>query len=185
MSEAPLSAAPRSTLVLGGARSGKSAYAEDIAIRSGGPVRYLATAVPDPADHDFAERIAGHRSRRPAGWSTVESADPAVILTDPTPTPVLTLIDDIGTWLTARIDARDAWDAPRGTVSPDTDALVAAVAAYSGDLVIVSPEVGMGVIPATRSGRLFRDEIGTLNQRLAQVCDEAFLVVAGLPVRLK
>ncbi|BDT95250.1 putative cobinamide kinase/cobinamide phosphate guanylyltransferase CobU [Nocardia sputorum] len=186
MSEPPPSAAPRSTLVLGGARSGKSAFAEDLAVRSGGPVRYLATAVPDPGDHDFAERIAGHRGRRPAGWSTVESADPAEILTEPTPTPsVFTLIDDIGTWLTARIDARDAWDAPRGTVSPDTDALVAAVAAYTGDLVIVTPEVGMGVIPATRSGRLFRDEIGTLNQRLAQVCDEAFFVIAGLPVRLK
>lgn len=155
-------------------------------MRAGGRVRYLATAVPDPADHDFAERIAAHRGRRPAGWSTIESADPTAVLLEaiPSPPPV-TLIDDIGTWLTARIDAREAWDAPRGTVAPDTDALVAAVAAYTGDLVIVSPEVGMGVIPATRSGRLFRDEIGTLNQRLAQVCDEAFLVVAGLALRLE
>ncbi|MFE7745191.1 bifunctional adenosylcobinamide kinase/adenosylcobinamide-phosphate guanylyltransferase [Nocardia sp. NPDC057455] len=186
MPESPAPAAPRSTLVLGGARSGKSAFAEDLAVRAGGPVRYLATATPDPADDDFAERIATHRGRRPAGWSTVESADPATVLTGPTPAPpAFTLIDDIGTWLTARIDARHAWDAPRGTVSPDTDALVAAVAAYTGDLVIVSPEVGMGVIPATRSGRLFRDEIGILNQRLAQVCDEAFFVVAGLPLRLK
>ncbi|MGK8508603.1 bifunctional adenosylcobinamide kinase/adenosylcobinamide-phosphate guanylyltransferase [Nocardia asiatica] len=184
MSQDPSSAAPRSTLVLGGARSGKSAFAEDLAVRAGGPVRYLATAVPHPDDHDFAERIAQHRARRPAGWSTVESADPATILTEPAPS-TCTLIDDIGTWLTARIDARDAWDAPRGTVSPDTDALIAAVAAYTGDLVIVSPEVGMGVIPATRSGRLFRDEIGILNQRLAQVCDEAFFVIAGLPLRLK
>ncbi|WP_249645509.1 bifunctional adenosylcobinamide kinase/adenosylcobinamide-phosphate guanylyltransferase [Nocardia sputi] len=182
----PSSAAPRSTFVLGGARSGKSAFAEDLAVQARGPVRYLATAVPDPADRDFAERIAKHRGRRPAGWATVENADPAEILTEPTPPrPPFTLIDDIGTWLTARIDARDAWNAPRGTISPDTDALVAAVAAYTGDLVVVSPEVGMGVIPATRSGRLFRDEIGTLNQRLAQVCDEAFFVVAGLPLRLK
>ncbi len=155
-------------------------------MQAGGPVRYLATAVPDPADHDFAERIAKHRGRRPAGWSTIESADPTAVLTAfMTTPPAVTLIDDIGTWLTARIDAREAWESPRGTVSPDTDALVAAVAAYTGDLVIVSPEVGMGVIPATRSGRLFRDEIGTLNQRLAQICDEAFLVVAGLPLRLK
>ncbi len=96
-----------------------------------------------------------------------------------------TLVDDIGTWLTARIDARGAWEEPRGTVTPDADALVEAVAAYPQRLVIVTPEVGMGVIPATRAGRLFRDEIGTLNQRLAAVCDEAFLVVAGLPLRLK
>ncbi|MFR9753222.1 bifunctional adenosylcobinamide kinase/adenosylcobinamide-phosphate guanylyltransferase [Nocardia sp. 004] len=181
-------ATPRRTLVLGGARSGKSAFAENLAAEAGGSVRYLATAVPDPDDLDFAARIAGHRSRRPAHWSLVESTDPAQVLAaaaaQPGQPPV-TLIDDIGTWLTARIDACGAWDAPRGTLSPDTDALVAAVAAYPGTLVIVTPEVGMGVIPATRSGRLFRDEIGLLNQRLAQVCDEVFFVIAGLPQRLR
>ncbi|WP_174553015.1 bifunctional adenosylcobinamide kinase/adenosylcobinamide-phosphate guanylyltransferase [Nocardia amamiensis] len=178
-------AEPRRILVLGGARSGKSAFAEKLAGEGGQTVRYLATAVPDPDDHDFADRIAQHRGQRPASWSTVESADPATVLAESTSPSSVTLIDDIGTWLTARIDARDAWEAPRGTISPDTDAVVAAVAAYQGTLVIVTPEVGMGVIPATRSGRLFRDEIGLLNQRLAQVCDEAYFVVAGLPLRLK
>ncbi|MFE3545606.1 bifunctional adenosylcobinamide kinase/adenosylcobinamide-phosphate guanylyltransferase [Nocardia sp. NPDC059177] len=177
----PVSSLPVRTLVLGGARSGKSGFAENL-LTDEPTVRYLATAVLDPADHDFADRIAGHRERRPAHWSTVENTEPATVLADPAPA---TLLDDIGTWLTARLDARAAWEAPRGTVAPDCDALVAAVADYRRRLVIVSPEVGMGVIPATRSGRLFRDEIGTLNQRLAQVCDEAFLVVAGLPVRLK
>ncbi|MFF0529384.1 bifunctional adenosylcobinamide kinase/adenosylcobinamide-phosphate guanylyltransferase [Nocardia amikacinitolerans] len=176
-------ARPPRTLVLGGARSGKSAFAERLAAASGA-VRYLATSVPDPDDHDFAERIARHRERRPGDWSVVESVDAAAVLADPAP-GAATLVDDIGTWLTARIDALDAWDSPRGTVNPDADALVSAVADYRDRLIIVSPEVGMGVIPATRSGRLFRDEIGLLNQRLAAVCDEAFLVVAGLPVRLK
>ncbi|MFI6165706.1 bifunctional adenosylcobinamide kinase/adenosylcobinamide-phosphate guanylyltransferase [Nocardia sp. NPDC051052] len=184
MSHSVLSAEPRRTLVLGGARSGKSAYAEELAATAPGPVRYLATSIPDPADLDFAERIAVHRDRRPADWTVLESADPAAVLGAPAPEGS-TLIDDIGTWLTARIDARAAWESPRGTVAPDADALVAAVAAYPQHLIIVSPEVGMGIIPATRSGRLFRDEIGTLNQRLAQACDEAFLVVAGLPLRLK
>ncbi|WP_043649788.1 bifunctional adenosylcobinamide kinase/adenosylcobinamide-phosphate guanylyltransferase [Nocardia thailandica] len=170
------------TLVLGGARSGKSAFAEDLACAGGLPVRYLATAEFDPADTDFADRIAAHRARRPADWTTVENGDPVEVLAEETPA---TLLDDLGTWLTARLDARAAWEAPRGTVGPDTDALVAAVAAYRGRLVIVSPEAGLGVIPATRSGRLFRDEIGTLNQRLARVCDAAYLVVAGLPMRLK
>ncbi|MEV5836737.1 bifunctional adenosylcobinamide kinase/adenosylcobinamide-phosphate guanylyltransferase [Nocardia sp. NPDC052112] len=170
-------------LVLGGARSGKSTFAEVLAAE-GGPVRYIATAIPDPADLDFAERIARHRDRRPADWTVIESADPATVLTA-APSTGTTLIDDIGTWLTARIDAREAWDAARGTIGPDADALVTAVADYPGRLVIVTPEVGMGVIPATRSGRLFRDEIGILNQRLAQTCDEAFLIVAGLPLRLK
>ncbi len=168
------------TLVLGGARSGKSAYAEEVAGRSG-PVRYVATAVPDPADADFADRIAAHRVRRPGTWHVVEG-DPITVLGDPAP---VTLIDDLGTWLTARIDARAAWESPRGTVGPDIDALVAAVTGYADRLLIVSPEVGLGVVPATASGRLFQDEIGTLNQRLAAVCDEVVLVVAGVPVVLK
>lgn len=170
------------TLVLGGARSGKSGYAEQLASDAGRPVRYLATSVPDPADTDFAERIAVHRARRPADWTVVESADPATVLADAAP---VTLIDDIGTWLTARIDARDAWELPRGTVAPELDALVRAVADYRERLIIVSPEVGMGVIPSHRSGRLFRDEIGGLNQQLARVCDEVFLVVAGIPMHVK
>ncbi|WP_028477424.1 bifunctional adenosylcobinamide kinase/adenosylcobinamide-phosphate guanylyltransferase [Nocardia sp. CNY236] len=178
----------RRTLVLGGARSGKSAFAEELAARDGGAVRYVATAIPDPDDHDFTARITEHRDRRPVEWSTIESADLATVLIEspqPPNEPALTLVDDIGTWLTARLDAREAWQAPRGTIGTDTDALVAAVGAYCGPLVIVTSEVGMGVVPATRSGRLFRDEIGLLNQRLARVCDEAILVVAGLPQRLK
>jgi len=169
------------TLILGGARSGKSKFAEEVA--AGTSVRYVATAVPDPADTDFAERIAVHRARRPTHWTTVDSAD--VVATLRNPVPETTLIDDIGTWLTARLDAHSAWDAPRGIVAPDCSALASAVADYRQRLVIVSPEVGMGVVPATRSGRLFRDEIGALNQQLAATCDEAFLVVAGIAMRLK
>jgi adenosyl cobinamide kinase/adenosyl cobinamide phosphate guanylyltransferase len=171
------------TLVLGGARSGKSGYAETLARTAGGPVRYLATAALDPDDADFGERVARHRDRRPADWTVVETADadlPA-LLADPR----TTLVDDLGTWLTGRIDARAAWESPRGTVAPDTDALVAAVTRCRDRLILVSPEVGLGVVPATRSGGLFRDELGSLNQRLAAVCDEVVLIVAGLPLRLK
>ncbi|WP_216895119.1 bifunctional adenosylcobinamide kinase/adenosylcobinamide-phosphate guanylyltransferase, partial [Nocardia alni] len=157
------------TLVLGGTRSGKSAFAEELAGRAG-VVRYIATAVVDPDDGDFADRVAAHRERRPREWSVVEG-DPVAALAEPAP---MTLIDDLGTWLTGRIDARAAWDAPRGTVAPDLDALVSAVAGYEQPLVIVSPEVGLGVLPATASGRLFADEIGALNQRLAALCDEVY-----------
>ncbi len=168
------------TLILGGARSGKSAFAEELAGRAGA-VRYVATATPDPDDADFAERIAAHRVRRPGVWNVVEG-DPVAVLAEPAP---VTLVDDLGTWLTARIDARAAWELPRGTVRPDADDLVAAVTGYQHRLIIVSPEVGLGVLPATRSGRLFQDEIGDLNQRLAAVCDEVYLVVAGLPTCIK
>ncbi|MFD0000263.1 nicotinate-nucleotide--dimethylbenzimidazole phosphoribosyltransferase [Nocardia sp. NPDC127526] len=170
---------PLRTLVLGGARSGKSAYAEQLLAAE--TVRYVATAVPDPADTDFAERIAAHRARRPATWTVVEG-DPVAALSAPAPA---TLIDDLGTWLTARMDAHAAWESPRGTLAPDFDALVDAVAGYQHRLVIVSPETGLGVIPATQSGRLFRDELGTLNQRLAQVCDEVYLIVAGQAIQVK
>lgn len=191
MTDRPPTAEPaRRTLILGGARSGKSGYAEALAAEHDGPVRYLATAVCDPGDLDFAERIAQHRERRPTDWSVLDGADPATVLTepirmDPSSTVGVTLIDDIGTWLTGRLDAREAWDSPRGTIAAEMDSLVNAVAKYPADLLIVTPEVGMGIIPATRSGRLFRDEIGTLNQRLAQACDHAVLVVAGIPLHLK
>lgn len=96
-----------------------------------------------------------------------------------------TLVDDIGTWLTVVIDDAGAWERPRGSVAEHTDALVRAVADHRGRLVVVTPEVGQGVIPASTSGRLFRDEIGDLNQRLAAVSDEVLFVVAGVPMRLK
>ncbi len=168
------------TLVLGGARSGKSAFAEELAGRAGA-VRYVATAVLDPSDADFAERVAAHRVRRPGVWNVVEG-DPVAVLAESAP---VTLIDDLGTWLTGRIDARAAWESPRGTVKPDADALVAAVTGYDRRLVIVSPEVGLGVLPATKSGRLFQDEIGELNQRIAAACDEVYLVIAGVPTLIK
>ncbi|MQY25627.1 nicotinate-nucleotide--dimethylbenzimidazole phosphoribosyltransferase [Nocardia aurantia] len=170
---------PLRTLVLGGARSGKSTFAEELAGRAE-PVRYVATAQVDPADLEFTERIAAHRDRRPANWTLVEG-DPVEALADPAR---VTLIDDLGTWLTGRIDARAAWDSSPGVVAPDVEALVAAIEGYRQRLIVVSPEVGLGVIPATAAGRVFQDEIGTLNQRIAAVCDEVFLVVAGRAIRL-
>lgn len=178
-----MSVSARRVLVLGGARSGKSGHAESL--MPGGEVRYVATAHVDPADTDWADRIQEHRVRRPDHWTTVESAGgpglSAILRADTPPT----LVDDLGTWLTAEIDSAGAWDAPRGTVTPRCDDLVAAVAGYPGTLVLVSPEVGLGVIPETRAGRLFRDEIGALNGALAAVCDEVVLAVAGLTVPLK
>lgn len=169
------------TLVIGGACSGKSAYAESL-VGASEPVRYVATARPDPTDADFAGRIAAHRARRPASWTVVEVG---VGLAEALGASAPTLVDDLGTWLTSVIDDAGAWDKPRGTVAASLDGLVDAVAACRGRLVLVTPEVGQGVVPATASGRLFRDEIGLLNQRLAGVCDEVVLVVAGLPLTLK
>lgn len=151
------------------------------------PVRYVATARRLPGDAEWDARIAAHRARRPASWTTIEDTDPVVVLREPGP-PLL--VDDVATWLTGVLDDAGAWaDGAAGPVSPAVaeraDALVAAVAACRSPLVLVSAEVGLGVVPATRAGRLFRDELGALNAALAAVCDEVVLLVAGLPMRLK
>lgn len=166
-------------LVLGGIRSGKSRWAEtDIA---GDTVRYLATGRTDTGDPDWSRRVAAHRGRRPAHWTTVETADVATQLRADTHTA--TLVDDIGGWLTATMDRLDAWTG--GSVRDDVDELCAAVTGFGGKLTLVSPEVGLTVVPATAGGRLFADELGTLNQRLAALCDRVILVVAGQPLVVK
>lgn len=174
---------PLRTLVLGGTRSGKSAFAESL-VDGRHPVRYLATGRHDSTDADWVARIDAHRRRRPSQWTTVESStNLAQVLS--TSVGGATLVDDVGTWLTGALDDQQAWDLPRGTITPAADALVQAVQRCTTPVVLVSPEVGWGVVPATRSGRLFQDEMGSLNRKLATVCDSVVLVVAGLPLTLK
>ncbi|HTY27187.1 MAG TPA: bifunctional adenosylcobinamide kinase/adenosylcobinamide-phosphate guanylyltransferase [Mycobacterium sp.] len=167
------------TLVLGGIRSGKSRWAET-AFDPEGPVRYVATGPVAGADSAWAARVGAHRGRRPATWETVETADVAAQLR--TVPHTATLVDDLGGWLTTALDRR-GWD--DGSVDGDVDELVSAVRDFSAPLVLVSPEVGLTVVPATASGRRFADELGALNQHLAQCCDRVVLVVAGLPVWIK
>ncbi|BBX24199.1 adenosylcobinamide kinase/adenosylcobinamide phosphate guanyltransferase [Mycolicibacter terrae] len=173
--------AQRRTLVLGGARSGKSAHAE--ALLAGEPaVTYLATGGMREGDPEWAERIRLHRGRRPHSWRTVETVDIAdTLLTAETPV----LLDCLGTWLTARMDLRRAWDdGGLDGVHADIDELVAAWRACPVRAVAVSNEVGSGVVPPTASGRLFRDLLGVLNARIATESDEVLLMVAGRPLRL-
>lgn len=171
----------RATLVTGGVRSGKSRYAEQL-LAGSAAVTYVAPGpVPDPAtDAEWADRIAAHRDRRPAHWSTVETADVAGALHS---APGAVLVDCLGTWVTAVVDELDGWAEPRGPWRADFEARVAALtAAWSaarGPVVAVTNEVGWGVVPAHASGRLFRDLLGTVNQRVAQASDDVVLVVAG------
>jgi adenosyl cobinamide kinase/adenosyl cobinamide phosphate guanylyltransferase len=153
-------------LALGGARSGKSAVAEATAAGLGAPVTYLATAERDDRDHDFEARVGAHRARRPASWTTVEcGADLVAQLSDRHGT---LLVDSLGTWVAAHPD-----------LVVDGEALAAALAAHDGHAVVVSEEVGLGVHPSTPVGRRFRDALGTVNQQVAAVADEVWLVVAG------
>jgi len=172
------------TLVLGGIRSGKSRWAEQAIARSvepGQPVRYLASGQVARGDAAWAHRVAQHRNRRPAHWSTVETDDITTQLRQSPDTP--TLVDDLGAWLTSTLDRHRAWE--NGSVAAPVADMVAAVSAFESTLVLVSPEVGLTVVPATASGRRFADELGSLNQRIAAVCDQVVLVVAGQAVPIK
>ena len=172
------------TLVLGGIRSGKSRWAEEAIAKSlapGQPVRYLASGLAGQNDAAWAHRVAQHRDRRPAHWSTVETDDITTQLRQSPDTP--TLVDDLGAWLTSTLDRHQAWE--NGSVAAPVADMIAAVSAFGSTLVLVSPEVGLTVVPATASGRRFADELGTLNQRIAALCDQVVLVVAGQAVPIK
>ncbi len=156
------------TLVLGGARSGKSDLAERLV--GPGPVTVVVTGI--ATDDDMAARIAAHRARRPEHWDTIEAgADlPAAIARAEGPA----LVDSLGTWVSAFAE-----------LDPPIEELVAALAARTGPTVLVSDEVGLGVHPETEVGRRFRDVLGTLNRAVADVADEVLLVVAGRALPLE
>jgi adenosylcobinamide kinase/adenosylcobinamide-phosphate guanylyltransferase len=171
-------------LVTGGVRSGKSRHAEAL-LAHATTVTYVApgpTTDEDP-DPDWAARIAAHRERRPAHWTTLESRDLAAALRCDGPV----IVDCLGTWLTGVLDQRGLWDAASDQVTDMVSGLVdqaVEVLRDRDDVVLVTNEVGLGVVPAHRSGRLFRDLLGTVNQQVAEVCDEVHLVVAGRTIRL-
>ena len=173
-------------LVIGGARSGKSRAAEAL-LASADDVTYVATAYPADHDPEWAARVAAHRSRRPSSWTTVETLDLVPLLGTPGG-PLL--VDCLTLWLTRVIDTHDGWSddtwsgPAAGAVSAEVDALVAAVAGAARDVVLVTNEVGQGVVPATASGRRFRDEMGVLNIRAAEACEDVLWCVAGRVVRL-
>lgn len=176
--------AARRVLVTGGVRSGKSRVAESLFVNEA-EVTYVAPGlVPDPAlDPEWAARIDRHRQRRPATWTTVETADVAAAIRR-TRTPVL--VDDLGTWVTRTADDRGLWDSPRAEQHLD-DAFTELVEAWRlapGLTVAVTSEVGWGLVSEHRSGRLFTDLLGRLNQQIAAASDEVILVVAGRALRL-
>ncbi|WP_031465157.1 bifunctional adenosylcobinamide kinase/adenosylcobinamide-phosphate guanylyltransferase [Sciscionella sediminilitoris] len=173
------------TLVLGGARSGKSAHAEGL-LDGTRPATYVATARRDPADREFDARIARHIARRPGCWSTVETADLRELFASAGPADPPLLVDDLATWLTALLDETGAWES--GDLARVRERIADTVRALGDcacDVVLVSAETGLGIVPATASGRLFRDELGALNAAVAEVSTEVKLLIAGIPLRLR
>jgi adenosylcobinamide kinase/adenosylcobinamide-phosphate guanylyltransferase len=174
--------------ILGGARSGKSAYAQELAQTLGGDsVVYVATA--EAGDDEMRARIAAHRAERPAGWRTVEAprlagldlsgeaADARVVVLD-----CVTLL--VSNAVIATGDEADSATA-EAAAGREVDALFAAYSAGDSAWIVISNEVGMGLVPPYPLGRLYRDALGRANQRIAAVADQVLLLVAGLPWELK
>jgi len=176
----------RRVLVLGGARSGKSATAEGM-LAGDCPVDYVATGTPPGSgDAEWDTRVAEHKQRRPAHWRTVETLALAEVLAAPGPAPVL--VDCLTTWLARVMDDCGAWDGTDGTaaaLAERTDALLEAWRHTGRQVIAVSSEIGSGVVPDTASGRRFRDELGRLNARIAAASDEVWLCTAGIARRLQ
>ncbi|HZA03158.1 MAG TPA: bifunctional adenosylcobinamide kinase/adenosylcobinamide-phosphate guanylyltransferase [Propionibacteriaceae bacterium] len=174
--------ASRRILVTGGTRSGKSGYAERL-LADQAAVTFLAPGPPaDPTtDPEWAGRIALHQARRPAHWTTVETGDLPGALRAAAGEAVM--IDSLGSWLTAVLDRLEAWSAPAeawsDAVADQVTDLVDAWRSCRRTAVAVTDEVGLGLVSEHRSGRIFADHLGGLNQAVAEASDEVILMVAG------
>ncbi|MES2499068.1 MAG: bifunctional adenosylcobinamide kinase/adenosylcobinamide-phosphate guanylyltransferase [Pseudomonadota bacterium] len=176
------------TLVLGGARSGKSHYAEKLAIKSGLPVTYIATA--QVYDEEFKQRVALHQQSRPAHWKTLETPHQlAPSLFEQANANTCVVVDCLTLWLAQCIcpecvpaqhvsDTEKFWQDAR-------QVFLAALPNIQGSIILVSNEVGMGIVPLGAINRQFQDEQGRLNQAVAQLAHEVVFVAAGLPLKLK
>lgn len=178
----------RLTLVLGGARSGKSRYAEGRAWRA---PQVLFVATGQPLDAEMAERIAAHRAGRPGAWRTLEApTQVAMQIADALGSAEVVLLDCLtllaGNLFAAADDqTTGGLHVAEAALLAEVEALIELQAGSAADWIVVSNEVGLGLVPATPLGRTYRDALGRANQRLAEAADEVVLMVAGLPLWLK
>ena len=168
---------PFAALILGGARSGKSRYGEQLVENARGRHVYIATA--QARDSEMRDRISHHQKRRGSKWSLIE--EPLAlgdIIRHQVTDDQCVLVDCLTLWLSNLMGAEK-------NIEASVDDLIAALRTCKGQLVFISNEVGQGIVPDNAMARLFRDEAGRMHQRLAEVCDAAVMVVAGLPLVLK
>lgn len=175
------------TLILGGARSGKSSYAQQLAIDHGGPVTYVATA--QALDSEMQNRIENHRSERPQDWKTLEAPRRVADALKRQPENVAVILLDCLTLLVTNLlmDAAPDEDHPDEVVAAqavehELEQLLGLARASQADWIMVSNEVGLGLVPPYPLGRIYRDLLGRVNQKLAAAADEVFWMVAGIPV---
>ena len=180
-------------LITGGARSGKSSFAEQLASEGGVRVAYIATA--QALDAEMEDRIFRHREQRPWHWKTCEAhQDPSSVLTEAVDDFDVFLLDCLTVLITNRLLAADIdWERPamnqlhaaEADVMGEIDAIITAALAGRACTIVVSNEVGLGIVPLTPLARFFRDCAGRANQRIAAVAGDVYLVVSGIPVRIK
>jgi adenosylcobinamide kinase/adenosylcobinamide-phosphate guanylyltransferase len=183
---------PGLTLILGGARSGKSTYAEDLVAKLGEKVLYVATA--EALDDEMRARVVAHQARRPFQWDTLEVPlnVGTVLQSHPAAANADVILLDCLTMLVSNVILSGGLDAPEpgadtawSWVQAEVDVLLETHRRLPSHLVVVSNEVGLGVVPAYSLGRTYRDCLGWANQTLARLADGVILMVAGLPVDLK
>jgi adenosylcobinamide kinase / adenosylcobinamide-phosphate guanylyltransferase len=175
------------TLILGGARSGKSSYAQELAAKADGRVTYVATA--EAGDEEMRERIVAHKAERPEGWQTIEAPrQVGMVLMSKIIESDMVLLDCI-TLLTSNVllsfPESATIDEVQQRMNSEIDGLLSVFEQGKADWIIVSNEVGLGLVPAYALGRTYRDVLGRANQRLASVADEVLFMVAGLPLKVK
>ncbi len=177
----------KNILITGGARSGKSRFAQELALRSGGPVLFVATAV--AGDEEMRQRIEEHKRSRPKSWSTLEVTRQVgnqitqiigktrVVIVD----CITLLVNNLFGQYSDQIDA----SLVEKKVADEIDGLIECIEHTDATFIIVTNEIGLGLVPPHRMSRLYRDVLGKANQRLAEVAEEVYLMVAGLPVQIK
>ncbi|MBA4707439.1 bifunctional adenosylcobinamide kinase/adenosylcobinamide-phosphate guanylyltransferase [Aquitalea aquatica] len=169
-------------LISGGSRSGKSRYAEQLAVQHGGPVTYIATA--EVRDEEFAERVRQHRLQRPEHWHVLEAERGlAELVLGHDQEDGLLLVDCLGMWLMRFFRSDDQFD--EMDFVQERQWLLEAIAAVQGQLLLVSNEIGWGVMPMSSVARRYGDLLGRLNQDIAARCQQVTLVACGLPLALK
>ena len=165
-------------LVSGPTKSGKSEWAEQLALQSARPVIYVATARPNADDAEWQARITAHRQRRSAQWQTLEVPVDLTLTLNRANSTECWLVDSVGTWVANCLEAsHDDWQ-------HQVETLLQAIANFRGTLILVAEETGWGVVPAYPLGRTFRDRLGKLTRQIGAVADVTYLVVAGFAVDL-
>jgi adenosylcobinamide kinase/adenosylcobinamide-phosphate guanylyltransferase len=173
----------RLTLVLGGVRAGKSRYAQELAQR-GGRVLYVATA--EAGDEEMAARIRAHQEERPSDWATLEEpTDVAGALESRLSDVDTVLLDCLTLWVSNLLLQDPNHQGIRADIQTEARRLIALYEQHNADWIVVSNEVGLGVVPATKLGRIYADELGRVNQLFAAAADEVMVMFAGLPVNVR